>query len=73
MKKELWLTPDDITPHLSINRDTINRWIDDRSVPAHKVGRLLKFKVSEVDAWVCEGIATVDYNTNDIQSPMDNQ
>ena len=58
MKNEPWVTLDDITRHLSVSRDTIYRWIDDRGLPAHKVGRLWKFKVSEVDAWVREGKAT---------------
>jgi excisionase family DNA binding protein len=57
MKNEPWVTLDDITQHLSVSRDTIYRWIDNRGLPAHKVGRLWKFKVSEVDAWVREGKA----------------
>lgn len=28
------------------------RWIDARGLPAHKIGRLWKFRLSEVDAWV---------------------
>jgi excisionase family DNA binding protein len=61
MKNEPWVTLDDITQHLSVSRDTIYRWIDDRGLPAHKVGRLWKFKVSEVDAWVREGKAAEGY------------
>jgi excisionase family DNA binding protein len=57
MKNEPWVTLDDITRHLGVSRDTIYRWIDDRGLPAHKVGRLWKFKVSEVDAWVRDGKA----------------
>ena len=65
MKNEPWVTLDDITRHLSVSRDTIYRWIDDRGLPAHKVGRLWKFKVSEVDAWVREGKAAEDYEHSD--------
>ena len=57
MKSEPWVSLDDIAQHLGISRDTVYRWIDDRTMPAHKVGRLWKFKVSEVDAWVREGNA----------------
>ncbi len=57
MRNEPWVTLDDIIQHLSVSRDTIYRWIDDRGLPAHKVGRLWKFKVSEVDAWVRDGKA----------------
>jgi excisionase family DNA binding protein len=51
-QREPWVSLDDVAQHLSVSRDTIYRWIDDRGMPAHKVGRLWKFKLSEVDDWV---------------------
>ena len=36
---------------------TVLVWIAKRNMPASKVGRLWKFKVSEVDAWVKAGNA----------------
>ncbi len=57
MKNEPWVSLEDIVRHLSVSRDTVYRWIDDRGLPAHKVGRLWKFKVSEVDDWVRAGEA----------------
>jgi excisionase family DNA binding protein len=51
---------DEIALHLGVSKDTIYRWIDRREMPAHKVGRLWKFKVSEVDDWVREGNAGED-------------
>ena len=41
--------------HLGVSRDTVLVWIAKRGIPASKVGRLWKFKVSEVDAWVKAG------------------
>jgi excisionase family DNA binding protein len=43
---------DDIARHLGVARDTIYRWIEAPGLPAHRVGKLWKFKVSEIDAWV---------------------
>jgi len=57
MKNEPWVSLEQITEHLGISRDTVYRWID-RGLPAHKIGRLWKFKVSEVDEWVRAGKAT---------------
>ena len=57
MTNEPWVSLDEIARHLSVSRDTVYRWIDDRKLPAHKVGRLWKFKVSEVDEWVRAGNA----------------
>ncbi|HMQ14297.1 MAG TPA: excisionase family DNA-binding protein [Candidatus Competibacter phosphatis] len=40
---------------LGVTRDSIHRWIDRKGLPAHRVGRLWKFKTSEVDDWVRAG------------------
>jgi excisionase family DNA binding protein len=46
---------DDVVNHLGVARDTIYRWIEARGLPGHRIGKLWKFKVSEVDAWVEAG------------------
>ena len=33
-------------------KDTVYRWRQYRGLPAHRVGRPWKFKLSEVDDWV---------------------
>jgi len=55
MKPEPWITLEDIALHLSVSQDTVHRWIRNRNMPAHQIGRLWKFKVSEVDDWVRSG------------------
>lgn len=55
MTAEPWVSVDQIAEHLGVTRDSIYRWIDRKSLPAHRVGRLWKFKVSEVDDWVRAG------------------
>lgn len=52
MTAEPWVSVDQIAEHLGVTRDSIYRWIDRKSLPAHRVGRLWKFKVSDVDEWV---------------------
>ncbi|MBF7735987.1 helix-turn-helix domain-containing protein [Rhodococcus erythropolis] len=52
---EPWLSADDIAAHLGITKDTVYTWIADKSMPAHKIGRLWKFQISEVDDWVRGG------------------
>lgn len=53
-----WLSVDEICNHLGISKDTAYRWIDKQKMPAHRVGRLWKFKKDEVDGWVRAGGAT---------------
>ena len=47
-----WLSVDEICTHLGVSRDTVYKWIDQKNLPAHRVGRLWKFKKAEVDDWV---------------------
>ncbi len=57
---EPWLSVEQIAEHLGVTRDSIYRWIDAKGLPANKIGRLWKFKVSEVDDWVRRGGARDD-------------
>ncbi len=50
--KERWVSVDDVASHLGVARDTVYRWVESKRFPAHRVGRLLRFKLSDVDAWV---------------------
>jgi len=49
---EPWVSADAIAEHLGVTKDSVYTWIAKRNMPAHRVGRLWKFQVSEVDAWV---------------------
>lgn len=52
---EPWLSADEVASHLGVSKETVYAWIADRGMPAHKIGRLWKFQVSEVDEWVRGG------------------
>ena len=54
---ERWLSVEEIAEHLGISKDTVYTWISKQQMPAHKVGRLWKFKMVEVDNWVLAGDA----------------
>jgi excisionase family DNA binding protein len=47
---EPWVSVEDVAKHLGVARDSVYRWIGSRGLPAHKVGRIWKFKLSQVDA-----------------------
>lgn len=52
MVEDRWLSVDEIALYLGVKRDTVYKWIDRKQMPAHKVGRLWKFRKEEVDQWV---------------------
>lgn len=47
----------EICKYLGISRDSALKWIANKGMPAHKVGKKWKFKLSEIDAWVNSGQA----------------
>jgi excisionase family DNA binding protein len=53
--EDRWLSVDQIADHLGIKRDTVYKWVDERQMPGHKIGRLWKFNKQEVDEWVKSG------------------
>lgn len=57
---EPWVTLKSVQSYLGVGRETILQWINKRNMPAYKVGRLWKFKLSEVDDWIRSGGASDD-------------
>ena len=50
-----WLSVTEICTYLGIKRDTVYKCISEKNMPAHRIGKLWKFKMSEVDHWVKNG------------------
>jgi excisionase family DNA binding protein len=53
--EERWVDIEEAAAHLGVNRDSVYRWIETKGFPAHRVGRLFRLKLSEVDEWVKQG------------------
>lgn len=49
---EPWASIDEAAAHLGVRKDSVYRWIESRGLPARKIGKLWKLKLSEVDVWV---------------------
>ena len=50
--EEGWVGIADVAAHLQVAKESIYRWVNSKGFPAHRAGRLLRFKLSEVDEWV---------------------
>lgn len=51
-EQEAWASIDAVAKHLGIAKDTVYPCTESKMMPAHKVGRLWKFKLLRVDAWI---------------------
>lgn len=51
-----WIGIEEAANYLGVNKDTIRNWIKkDTGIPAHRIGKLWRFKKSELDAWIKSG------------------
>ena len=57
---ENWVGITEAADFLGVTKDTIRNWIKKTDIPAHKIGKLWKFKRSELDAWVKSGKSAID-------------
>lgn len=62
--EDRWLSVDEIAAYLGIKRDTVYKWISEKQMPAHRMGRLWKFRKEEVDEWVKTGGAAESDSQN---------
>jgi len=66
--EDRWFSVDEIAVHLGIKRDTVYKWVSERNMPGHKIGRLWKFRKEEIDRWVKSGGASqsqLNYDGNE--------
>ncbi len=45
--------------YVGIKRDAVYKWINEKNMPAPRMGRLWKFKKEDVDDWVKAGGADI--------------
>ena len=58
---EKWISIEDAAEHLGVKTSTIRDWIrKGKDIPAHKIGKLWKFKKSELDSWVKSGKSAIE-------------
>jgi excisionase family DNA binding protein len=62
MNTEPWASVENVAKHLGVAKGTVYRWIETRYLPAHKIGRVWKFKLSEVDVWARGGDADASHD-----------
>lgn len=56
---EPWVGTREIAEHLGVHINTVRAWVEGRGMPHSRPGsgRFMRFRKSEVDAWMEEGAA----------------
>jgi len=52
---EKWSSLEEVAEHIGVNKDTVRNWIKKEAISAHRIGKLWKFKLSEIDEWIKSG------------------
>ena len=56
-----WINIDEAATYLGVKPVTVRDWIrKGKGIPAHKIGKQWKFKISELDAWVKSGKSALE-------------
>ena len=57
---DCWIGIDEAAKYMDVTKDTVRNWIKKTDIPAHKIGKLWKFKRSELDSWIKSGKSAID-------------
>ena len=60
MINDSWISLEDAANYLGVKKETVRSWIKKTNIPAHKIGKLWKFKKSELDTWVKSGKSAIE-------------
>jgi excisionase family DNA binding protein len=54
VKLETYLTIRELADYLRLNEQTIQRWVMCQEVPYHKIKKVIRFRVSEIEKWITD-------------------
>lgn len=61
VENDRWIGIDEAADYIGVNKDTVRNWIKkETDIPAHRVGKLWKFKRSELDLWIKSGKSAME-------------
>ena len=60
INNDSWISLVEASEYLGVKKETVRNWIKKTDIPAHKIGKLWKFKKSELDAWVKSGKSAIE-------------
>ena len=52
---ETYLTIEELAVYLKLAEQTIRRWVLNREIPFHKIRKVIRFRLSEIENWIDKG------------------
>ena len=52
---ETYLTIEELAGHLKLAAQTIRRYVLNREIPFHKIRKVVRFRLSEIERWIDNG------------------
>jgi excisionase family DNA binding protein len=52
---ETYLTIEELAGHLKLAVQTLRRYVLNREIPFHKIKKVIRFRLSEIERWIDEG------------------
>ena len=49
---ETYLSIEGVAKYLGIAEKTVRKWVLNREIPYHKIMKLIRFRVSEIEEWI---------------------
>ena len=49
---ETYMTIEELADYLKLAEQTIRRWVLNREIPYHKIKKVIRFRVSEIEKWI---------------------
>lgn len=58
INQDRWISLQEACNYIGVKRHTVMRWIEQRGMPASKLGKLWRFKTADIDEWIKKGGAS---------------
>ena len=52
---ETYLTIEELADYLKLAVQSIRRWVLNREIPFHKIKKVIRFRLSEIEKWIEDG------------------
>jgi len=69
MSSDPWVSATQVAEHIGVSQEIIYKWIKERNLPAHRIGKFWKFRIAEIDGWILRGDMPNQKQTKSVALP----